>query len=255
MSSIPTGHVSPPMPLKIGEFAKFGDSIILRDWDGYVCPADRVEVMQGAFGSSFDGVEKLPRPTIYDGEGSSKVVVQGDRVLFGFIDGNHRRPIVMGVVRLVSAVDFLRKTYADVGGDTAALRMRVEPRNEANEMRGRVDVRVCDDGTGIVDVRATGRVVIRVGSDTEGDTFTEFAVEDGEITTNVTTRLGDPTATAALALATEVDARLTTLQAAHDAHVHPVPGVTVGAGVTTSSVPATLVGTLPSTAATKAFGV
>ena len=252
---IPRGSSTGKMDLKLGEFVKKGDDIFLRSADNERWPADRVEMLQGIFGSSFDGTEKLPRPTIYDAADPSTVVVQGDRVSFAFIDGNPRRPIILGVVRLVSAVDFLRKTYKDVEGDTAALRMRIEPRDEANAMRGRVDVRVCDDGTGIVDVRATGRVVIRVGSDTEGDTFTEFAVEDGEITTNVNTRLGDPTATAALALATQVDARLTTLQAAHDAHVHPVPGVTVGAGVTTSSVPASLVGALPSTAATKVFGV
>lgn len=77
----------------------------------------------------------------------------------------------------------------------------------------------------------------------------------GEVKITATAvRLGDPDATAALALATLVDARLTTLQAAHDAHVHPVPGVTVGAGATTSSVTATPVGALASTAATKAFG-
>ena len=216
---IPRGSSTGKMELKLGEFVKKGDDIFLRSADNERWPADRVEMLQGIFGSSFDGTEKLPRPTIYDAADPSAVVVQGDRVSFAFIDGNPRRPIVLGVVRLVSAVDYLRKTYKDVEGDTAALRMRIEPRDEANAMRGRVDVRVCDDGTGIVDVRATGRVVIRVGSDTEGDTFTEFAVEDGEITTNANTRLGDPAATAALALATLTNAQLEALATAFSSWV------------------------------------
>ena len=67
-------------------------------------------------------------------------------------------------------------------------------------------------------------------------------------------RIGNPAATAALALATLVDARLTTLQAAHDSHTHPLVGVMPGVGTLPTSVPAVLVGSLPSTAAAKTFG-
>ena len=88
----------------------------------------------------------------------------------------------------------------------------------------------------------------------DGDCWVSIRA-DGEVRIKGSAvRIGNPAASAALALATLVDARLTTLQAAHDAHVHPVPGVTVGPGATTSSIPTSLVGALPSTAAAKVFG-
>jgi protein gp138 len=54
-----------------------------------------------------------------------------------------------------------------------------------------------------------------------------------------------------VALANLVSARLDTIQAAFDAHTHPVPGVTPGPGATTSSVTAGLIGTLAPVAASK----
>jgi hypothetical protein len=67
-------------------------------------------------------------------------------------------------------------------------------------------------------------------------------------------RLGDATATEAVALASLVAARLAALEAAFNAHVHPVPGVTTGGGSTVSSptaAPVTPTTTTADVAATK----
>lgn len=62
-------------------------------------------------------------------------------------------------------------------------------------------------------------------------------------------RIGSATASKALALAEKVDARVDTLQQAHDTHKHT--GVTTGPG--TSAVPDVIVGPLASVASTRAF--
>ena len=88
----------------------------------------------------------------------------------------------------------------------------------------------------------------------DGDSFIILR-PDGEVRIKGSVvRLGDPAATAALALAAQVSARLDTIQTTFDLHVHPVPGVTVGAGATTSSVSATPIGALAAVAASKVFG-
>ena len=61
-------------------------------------------------------------------------------------------------------------------------------------------------------------------------------------------KLGDSTASAFVALANLVKAELDALWAAVNEHTHPVPGVTVGTGATTSSVPTSGVAGIPGTA-------
>jgi hypothetical protein len=70
-------------------------------------PLSFVSILQGFWGSvdNAEGVSKMPRVREYDAEG--KVVVEGDRVLIEFIDGNPNTPVVRGGVRGVGATDFL----------------------------------------------------------------------------------------------------------------------------------------------------
>lgn len=230
-----------------------GEQVILRDENGSVIPTNRALIARGPFGSSHEGVEALPRAGVLNA--NDEVVVPGDLLLVSFIDGNRRRPIILGAVGRVNHDAFLNSTLDEVT-DRGRVRVRIEPRSDSNEMTGRIDVRAGEKGEGSLDVRTTARVVLRVGDDTEGDDFTEITIEGGEVTVKAdAVRLADPTAQQALALATLVDARVTTLQTKHDSHLHPIAGVMPGVGAVTSSVPASPIGPLASVAAEKVFGV
>lgn len=241
--------------LVLGTLYRQGKTLKLRSEDGPPVNLARALVCR-AFGSSYEGVEALPRFATMDAD--QNVLSPGDLVLVGFVDNNRRRPIILSTVARANHVDFLRSDLTEVADVESGgrVRVRVEPRNKDGQMTGRVDVRVGEGGEGVVDVRGTHRVVIRIGDDTEGGDFpVEITAGGGEVTIKAdAVRLADPAATEALALASLVDARLAVLQSAHDTHVHPVPGVTAGGTTVSSSKVASGVGTLDPTGAEKVFG-
>lgn len=232
MNGIPTGSAMPPMELSWGEFEQDGDEITLRDIvHGNTLPANRVDIIQGFVGGSWDGLEALPRPTFRDAQ--DRVVQRGDRVLIGYILGKRENCVVIGATRRIAHTDFLNKTHLE-GGNTggARVRMRFEPRDGSNNALGRVDVRVSDDGTGTLDVRCTDRLVLRVGSDTEGDNFTEVAIEGGRVVitadetgTTGTTRLNNASSTNKIPRADRLESQLTLIRdAISAAPVAPMDG-------------------------------
>lgn len=183
MSQIPTGGRAQAGGLSLGEFVKLGDRVVLVDMLTMArYDSERVNIVQGVFGGRFDGTEALPRPTVYADDGTRTVVRQGDRVLISYLRDRLEAPVVLGVIRTVNGPDFLRKSHAEAdyeGGQR--VRVRLEPRDTQNVMTGRLDVRACDDGTGALDIRGTGRIVLRVGTDTEEDPATEGAYTQIEI--------------------------------------------------------------------------
>lgn len=187
MTTLPRGSRATIPGLTFGEFVKRGDSVVLLDAvTGATYDSERVNIVQGALGGRTDGFEGLPRPTVYSDENSRVVERQGDRVIIGYMQDKPGAPIVLGVIRAVNGPDFLRKSYAEAGYDGGQrVRFRMEPRNTSGASTGRLDVRVCDDATGTLDVRGTEAVSLRVASDTEGEAFTDIVVEDGTVTVTV----------------------------------------------------------------------
>lgn len=250
---IPRGARADTM-VRLGTLYKRGSEVFIQYGDAGMVSVRRLLVMVGSFGSSYEGAEAMPRYGTLDAD--NNVVRPGDLVAVTCLDGNPRRPLLLGAVRRVNHEPFLAGALDEVE-DPGRVRLRVEPRSASNEVTGRVDVRVAENGDGSVDVRATSQVVIRIGSNTEGDDFpVELTIDGSEVTVKAgAVRLVDPTSQKALALAEKCDDRITTLQQKHDVHVHPVAGVMPGVGAVTTSVTTATVGPLESVAAEATFGV
>lgn len=149
-----------------GYFIRWGDVVVLRDAFDNDWPVSRVTIMQGGWGFDEEGVAKLPRPQVYDRSGN--VVVQGDRVLIFFPDGDTTTPVVMGGIRSVSATDFLPTTYAP-GRSVNRLAIRVRARDDQGTELGTVDVVIADDDDGTLEVTCSDEArieaeVVRLGT-------------------------------------------------------------------------------------------
>lgn len=129
------------------------------------------------------------------------------------------------------------------------------PRSEALERTGAAGADGSGKPTGIVlgfDAENGARHLVRANGAVEIETggATAFKVD-----ANGTVNLGAAAGAAFVALASYVDARLTQIQAAFDAHTHIIAGITAAAGapiVATNAPPASPIGPLATVAATKA---
>lgn len=171
----PSGFASHPT---YGEFVDYGDRIIL--WDFKNCwELDYVSILSGSFGGREEGIQKFPRPSKYDPTGIT--LVQGDRVVIDFPNGNTKCPVVRGGVRSVNPSDFFQY-LPGAAADANRLRARIRPLDEAGAPAGRVDFKVADDGTGTVFLGATHGIVLDVASDLDTGIPMRIAIGLEEIT-------------------------------------------------------------------------
>ena len=118
--------------------------MLLTDTRGNTWTAAQVGICQGGFGFDSEGVEKLPRPSLYDATGEVELV-QGDRLIIDFINGNSHRPFVRGGVRSLAATD-LAPNHAASGASVNRLRLRVVPRDPTTGLElGTVQIDVSGD--------------------------------------------------------------------------------------------------------------
>lgn len=124
-----------------------GGVLVLTDVRGNLWPQERVRVKQGSFGFSAEGVEKAPRPWKYDGAGN--VLVERDRYLVHFLDGDPHKPVVEGGIRSLKPEDPAFLFPQPIGQDPNALRMRAARLTDAGTMEGHVQLRALDGSNGL----------------------------------------------------------------------------------------------------------
>lgn len=158
--------------LRYGWLVDRGGEINLVDNTGETYPLANVSVQQGAWGYDHEGVAKLPRPYVHDGSG--KVVVQGDKVLIQFLNGNPRTPVITGGVRRLDVQNStLPARHDKTGANPNRLTLRLAPLGDAGEELGEVLVELAADDKGSV-------------AATVSDTV------EGDVGTSVELRVGDP---------------------------------------------------------------
>lgn len=155
------------------------DEVVLRDRHGNRWPMKAVSFAVGSFGSVHEGVEKLPRPWVYDTEGNP--TVRGDLVLIGLLDNNPNRPVVLGAVRSTNRNEWLAYNHGDVDGRPNRLRVRIAPLDGNGAELGEVRVLAADDDTGSLVVEATDSIRLSVGSDLDG-TLLDITLDGDKVT-------------------------------------------------------------------------
>lgn len=163
----PRGHRR-ALPPTYGWFVQQGERVVLFARSGASWSLDRVSIIQGGWGYDTEGVSKLPRPMLLDAQNA--VVVQGDRVLIQFLDGNDKRPIVQAGARSVNTTDFLPYNHGRAGADANRLAARLRPRDAAGAVVGQVDLQAAFDRKGQVELLASEAIELAVSADVEAIT-------------------------------------------------------------------------------------
>jgi hypothetical protein len=135
----PPGRKRKAFP-RVGWFARTaGGSLFLESNRGNRWTLDFVSILQGTWGSidNSEGVTKLPRPREYDKDG--KVVVEGDRVVIDFLEGDPSMPIVRGGVRGVRTNDFFPYNQSAAAADFNRLGGRLCPLDSEGKAKGVVE--------------------------------------------------------------------------------------------------------------------
>jgi len=124
----------------VGWLARTGDgALVLESHRGATWPLEFVSIMQGMYGSgdNTEGMSKLPRERVYDGQGA--VIIEGDRVIINFLDGNSSLPIICGGVRGVKVSSFLPYNTERDGADANRLAGRLCPLNADGKVQGIIE--------------------------------------------------------------------------------------------------------------------
>lgn len=133
--------------------------IFIERADGVVTLVDQVSGAKWSMDSvrmigGMGGTQNLPRPQRYDD--ANNILVQGDPVVFGFLDGDPARPIVLGG-GLAARED--PDGYFDgqpLGTDPNRVAMRLHQIDKNSAQTGFVDVEVFPDSNGKVEIRVGG---------------------------------------------------------------------------------------------------
>ena len=159
------GDWAKTLGLAYGEFVDNGrGAIVLETLDGNVYPAERVSLALSSWGSGAEGVQKLPRPRVMSADGAW-VLSEGDRVVIGFLRGNVKAPVVVGVCRRLRDDDFFARSFTDTAkADPNVLRLRLAPRNSSGaESGGAIEITAGDGTTAAISARVDGGLTVRVG--------------------------------------------------------------------------------------------
>lgn len=151
-------------PYQSGKFVDRGQGgIVFTSVDGETWPSEAVTVLQGSFGWNEDGLDRQPRAWLYDAAG--KVVVEGDVVIFGHLNGNARTPVVLGAVHSSRATGFIRSRRSTADRNRIAFRLRCL--NEQGAQTGELRAEGNPGGDGELRVAATHRLNFQVNSNVE----------------------------------------------------------------------------------------
>jgi len=145
-----------------------GRVVLVGGKTGSVWGLEKVSILSGSFGFAEEGVEKLPRVYRYDDRGEE--LVQGDRVLIDFVNGNTDTPVVRGGVRAMSPNAFLHYNHDAEGADEnrLAMRLRILDAEGQGEEKGLVEFEAGHDEGGNVTLTLDGALTITVKRD-DGD--------------------------------------------------------------------------------------
>jgi len=147
-----------------GKFVDRGEGgIVFTSADGDVWPSETVTILQGPFGWNEDGFDRLPRAWVYDAAG--KVVVEGDVVIFGHLNGSARTPVVLGAVHSSRATGFIRARRA--GADRNRVAARVRCLNGLGTQTGELRIEGNPGDDGELRVAATHRLRMQVAPSIE----------------------------------------------------------------------------------------
>ncbi len=170
------------IPPTYGWFVRQGTNVVLTDRRGNNHNLEYVSILQGTFGWDSEGFTKFPRPRVVDAEG--KLLIEGDRVMIDYLDGNVKRPVVRGGIRSTRAIDFLGYNYKSEGATSNRLALRVEQRDERGNLLGEVEFEIGRNDLGKAELRASERielvVVDRLGEKDTGEELLRIRIrEDG----------------------------------------------------------------------------
>lgn len=138
---------------------KLGWGVFIERADGVVSLVDMVSGAKWSMEAvrmigGMGGVQNLPRPQRYDA--ANNITVEGDPVVFGFLDGDPARPVILGA-GLAAKAD--PEGYFDgqpLGTDPNRVAMRLNQIDSSNQRTGFVDVEVFPASNGKVEIRVGG---------------------------------------------------------------------------------------------------
>lgn len=155
-----------PRPPTYGWFSETRQGgIVLEDRWGNVWSLNHVSILCGSFGWEAEGVAKLPRVRRFDS--ADKIIIEGDRVLIDFVDGNPKTPVVRGGLRSTACDAFLPYNHADTEADTDEnrLALRLRQLDEEGTETGTIELEAGHDEGGNIGLELTGDLVITVKRD------------------------------------------------------------------------------------------
>lgn len=148
-----------------GYFVDYGDRTVLVEHEtSNQWRWESVTLITGIFGFTDEGLEKMPRPYVFDAQ--DVAIVVGDTLVIDFLNGDNEMPVIVGAVRALKHDPFLRRTLQeDPKLDPNRLRFRLVPKDAQGKPTGDIKVRMADDGTGTIEVGASHSLVLEVGAD------------------------------------------------------------------------------------------
>ncbi len=175
--NIPRSRAPAAMPPRLGVFVRRGDVIALTDLDGNEWSVDRVIIASGGFGFREDGASILPQPTVCSDDG--QVLIEGDKVVIDFLDGNPKMPLVRGVANAAGRIaDLPNRLTASAKVERKAVVLLV--RNDQGAITGKLRIVAHDDGPGFL-LESSGAVDLTV-VDTNGNKRVGLHIGDAELT-------------------------------------------------------------------------
>lgn len=131
-----------------GRLVSYGTSVVLTDLEGNTWAAESVRIKQGSFGFNAEGVQKRPRPWVFNGPA---IIVEGDWFLIHFLNGDPYKPVIDGGIGSLKRSDPLFFDAQPVGiGDPNAIRMRAGNIDPVSGVQtGSLQIRALDGGNAI----------------------------------------------------------------------------------------------------------
>ena len=131
-----------------GRLVSYGTSVVLHDLDGNSWPIETVRIKQGSFGFNAEGMQKRPRPWVFNGPA---VVVEGDWFLIHFVNGDPHKPVLDGGIGSLKRSDILFFDAQPIGIlDPNAIRLRAGNIDPVTGVQtGSLQIRALDGGNSV----------------------------------------------------------------------------------------------------------
>lgn len=216
-----------------GRFIDYGDYTVLVDELGNMSTLDYVRIIPGLWGGKEEGVQKLPRPWLYD-EASGTVIEEGDTVLVFYLNDSPQTPVVFGCARAIGANEVydqdhrgaeVNRWYARVASQVAGV---VSPTGvvEAEVLDGALSISTnlgtaLSAGTSVdvsagteVNVRGTTSAELSAGADGGGVASIKVTLASGKTTVTLAGALSPEPVVKGTSMLGDLQLALTELAAA-----------------------------------------